>query len=460
MFLDVDADTVMFEAANTSFQLHYQVTPAEFAAAYNVAQLVTAPLISVAANSSTLFGRRLWRETRVALFGHVADSRSRTHCARGNPGRVSFGDRWIDHSVVELFRDNVARFRSLLYRAKDENPLQLLQQGQIPELSTLCLHNGTVWRWNRPCYGLNGQVPHLRIENRVLPSGPTVLDEVANSAFFSGLMRALPRTMTRIKEEVPFEEARNNFVAASREGLRAKFFWFGRRVAADELIAEELLPAAKEGLRMARVEEKDIKRYLDVIDERLRNGQTGAQWYLMGRQKANDTKDIRGFADRALTAAYLQRQTEGEPVHRWSPASQEELFHQAQKVDARSLCADEMMSTDLITLRRHDPISIACSMMKWRKMRHIPVESDEGVVVGILNKAELEKIESSESDKLVQEIMQDAICVSPNAPFLEIQRKLDGAPGRCVLVVRDQRLIGIITDRDLPHVHLIRNEDS
>src|SRR4030095_1621400 len=189
--LQITHDNIMMESCNTSFQVHFQTSPAEFASRYNMAQAITAPVLAAAVNSPLLFGHRLWQETRVALFQHSVDSRSRPQLLRSHPTRVSFGDGWLEHSVIALFHDQISRFRPIMFSETEEDPFRVFARGETPLLSALRMHNGTVWRWNRACYGVADGVAHLRIENRALPSGPTVQDEMANAAFFVGLMIAL-----------------------------------------------------------------------------------------------------------------------------------------------------------------------------------------------------------------------------------------------------------------------------
>jgi hypothetical protein len=183
--LTVKHGNVMMEACNTSFQIHFQTGAEEFAALYNLAQAITAPLMAASVNSPILLGKRLWHETRIAVFEHSIDSRSATHQARGHKSRVHFGDHWINESVTEIFKEDIARFRVLLTTDTEEDPIGMVEQGIAPHLNALRLHNGTVYRWNRPCYGVHNGVPHLRIENRVVPSGPTV---------FAGTGRAMACT--------------------------------------------------------------------------------------------------------------------------------------------------------------------------------------------------------------------------------------------------------------------------
>ena len=186
--LIIEHDSVMLEACNTSFQLHFQVAPQEFAKLYNIAQLVSAPLLAGASNSPVLLGKRLWRETRIAVFQQAVDTRRATPYVRESKARVSFGTRWVEDSILEIFKEDIARYRLILGTEIDESPFEAIEEGRPPELKALCLHNGTIYRWNRPCYGITDGKAHLRIENRVLPSGPTVIDSMANAAFFFGLL--------------------------------------------------------------------------------------------------------------------------------------------------------------------------------------------------------------------------------------------------------------------------------
>src|SRR6185503_4513768 len=223
--LQLTHDNIMMESCNTSFQVHFQSNAKEFANHYNVAQAITAPVLAVAVNSPLLFGQRLWQETRVALFQHSTDERSRPQLARNQPTRVSFGECWLQHSVIELFHDQITRFRPITIVPPDENPFAVLARGETPSLSALRMHNGTVWRWNRACYGVHDGVPHLRIENRALPSGPTIVDEIANAAFFAGLMVAVPQAYGEIATRMAFDDAKLNFFRAARHGLDAHFQW-------------------------------------------------------------------------------------------------------------------------------------------------------------------------------------------------------------------------------------------
>jgi hypothetical protein len=220
--IQASSDNIMLLSSNTSFQVHLQVGPEEFVPLYNWAQAATAPVLAAAVNSPLWVGRRLWQETRLALFQHSADTRTCAQTARSHPTRVGFGDAWVKDSVLDLFREDIARFRVLLTAESPEDPWAVLDAGGTPELKALRLHNGTVWWWNRPCYGAADGKAHLRIENRVIPSGPTTLDEMANAAFFIGLMSSLREEHGDVEGLMTFDDAKSNFFAAARYGLKAQ----------------------------------------------------------------------------------------------------------------------------------------------------------------------------------------------------------------------------------------------
>jgi CBS domain-containing protein/gamma-glutamyl:cysteine ligase YbdK (ATP-grasp superfamily) len=452
--LQISHDNVMMESCNTSFQVHFQTSPAEFASHYNMAQAITAPVLAAAVNSPLLFGHRLWQETRVALFQHSIDSRSRTQLARGQPTRVSFGDRWLKNSVVELFHDQISRFRPIMITQPDEDPFQLLARGETPLLSALRMHNGTVWRWNRACYGVADGIAHLRIENRALPSGPTVQDEMANAAFFVGLMIALPPEYGEIAKRLSFDDAKENFFAAARNGLNAQLKWLdGKSINATSLILNELLPLARAGLKDARVDSSDIDKYLGVLEERVRSGQTGAQWMLdslvsVKRHMGHEPNDMR---TRILTSTILARQKENKPVHEWKLAEAGELTDWGQSYQT----VGQFMSTDLFTLRPTDLVDLAASLMDWRHIRHVPVEDEKGHLVGLVTHRGLLRLLSRGStapdgtSMTVREIMKpNPTTVTSTTPTLEAIEIMRRSGIGCLPVVDDNRLVGIVTSYD------------
>jgi gamma-glutamyl:cysteine ligase YbdK (ATP-grasp superfamily) len=344
-------DNVMLEACNTSFQLHYQVGPAEFAKLYNLAQVITAPVLAAAVNSPVLLRHRLWHETRVALFQQSLDTRSDTMAQRGTRQRVSFGDRWVRDSILEIFRDDVARFRSLIAGDSEESPLAMVDRGEAPPLTSLRLHNGTVYRWNRPCYGVNQGKAHLRIENRVMPAGPTVVDEIANAAFYFGLMSSLEHEYGDVTKLMSFDDAKANFFAAARYGLQARVRWIhGKSYGVDDLILNHLLPLARAGLEGRELAASDIDRYLGVFTERVQSGRTGSQWALDSLASMGD-QGRAADRHRALVATMATQQEAGAPVSTWPLAKVEE--ETMSRDDYATI--GQVMTTDLFTVHPRTP---------------------------------------------------------------------------------------------------------
>lgn len=444
-------DSVMVEACNTSFQAHYQVGPEEFAELYNLTQAVAAPVLAAACNSPLLFGRRLWRETRIALFQQSVDHRAAGLYLREQAPRVSFGRRWVDDSVLEIFAEDIARFRVLLSIDSDENPFEKLRNGEIPELRALRLHNGTIYRWTRPCYGILNGKPHLRIENRILPAGPTVADEVANAAFWFGLLAGLSRTYPDIRKVMEFDTAHENFVAAARNGLKAQFGWPGhKQVPADELILKELLPQAREGLKLKGIQDSDIDRYLGMIEERVRTTRTGAQWQLDSYHALRQVGN-RGERLTALVGATIEFQRTGRPVHEWPLAS---LEHGGgwRRSAAR---VEQFMTTDLFTVGPDEAIELVAHLMQWKRIRHVPVEDEEHRLLGLISQRTLIRLIAERSHELGQrsiaarEVMTpDPVTVSPETSIVEAIRLMRQHRVGSLPVVREGKLVGIITEFD------------
>lgn len=447
--LQIEHDNMMMESCNTSFQIHFQVGPKEFANAYNTAQAITAPVLAAAVNSPILFGKRLWHETRLALFQHSADERSRHLQARSQPTRVGFGERWLKHSVLEVLHDQLTRFRPIMISVPDQNSLLALAEGKTPSLSALFLHNGTVWPWNRACYGVSNGVAQLRIENRALPAGPTLVDEVANTAFFIGLMLALPQEYGDVSERLKFDEAKANFFAAARYDLHAQLTWIDNKtISAAALIREQLLPLARQGLKSANVDSSDIEKYLGIISERVTTKQTGSRWILQSLT-AMEGMEPKDLCHRELSLRMLENQKEGKPVHEWEiikPADDLEWSQSYQTVE-------QFMSTDLFTVRPDDLVDLAASVMDWRHVRHVPVEDDAGRLAGLITHRALlhllSKGLSSEKPVTVREVMiSDPLTVSSATPTLEAMELMQANKIGCLPVVDDGRLVGILTSYD------------
>lgn len=448
-------DNVMLESCNTSFQVHFQAGPSEFAELYNCAQAITAPVLAAATNSPILLGRRLWRETRVALFQQSVDGRSAAHQVRGRRPRVDFGDGWMRESVLEVFREDIARFRLLLATDLDEDPMKVLDRGGVPNLTALRLHNGTVYRWNRACYGISDGKPHLRIEARAFPAGPSVLDEIATGAFFFGLMSSVSHQVHDVAKVMKFDDARANFLAAARLGLQANLTWFhGKEYPAQSLILDELLPLARSGLKSAGVDGSDIDRYLGVVEERVKRNRTGSRWALdsLAAMGEKGTKDQRMCA---LVRSASARQHTGDPVHLWELADIAEFEGWRESY----LQVGQFMTTDLFTVHPEDVVDLAASLMDWRHIRHVPVEDNEGCLIGLVSHRTLlrlvgQGLKGKEQQPVaVKDIMKrDPVVVTPNTPTLEAIELMRNHKVGCLPVVEDKRLVGIITERDLIRV--------
>lgn len=315
--LDTTTDTIIPEAACTSTQLHLQVEPDEFAPKWNAAQAIAAVQVAIGANSPFLLGQQLWHETRIALFEQATDTRSEELKTQGVRPRVFFGERWIT-SVFDLFEENVRYFPSLLPIVDEEDPLEELEAGRVPTLHELRLHNGTIYRWNRPIYDIADGRPHLRIENRLLPAGPTVIDTMANAALFYGLVQVLGTSERPVWSQLSFRAAEDNFHAAARAGIDADIYWPGvGNVSVRELTLRQLLPMAHAGLEQLRVDSAVRDRLLGVIEQRCITGRNGATWLIEQFAHQSRSATDRAAAMRSTTLAYQRHMHEGEPVHLW-----------------------------------------------------------------------------------------------------------------------------------------------
>ena len=311
------ADSVLPESGCTSVQLHLQVSPEGFAAHWNAAQALAGVQVAVAANSPFLLGRALWHETRIPLFEQATDTRSPELRNQGVRPRVWFGERWIA-SIFDLFEENVRYFTPLLPQTQDEDPLAVLAAGCAPSLSELRLHNSTIWRWNRPVYDVADGVAHLRIENRVLPAGPTVIDVLANAAFFFGAMRGLVELEAPVWSQMSFHTARDNLYAGARLGMDAQLYWPGiGRARPDELVLRTLLPLAHDGLRSCGMSDAARERYLAVIEQRCAARRTGASWQRATVQALTSQGADRPAALAGMLRGYLEHMHSNQPVHAW-----------------------------------------------------------------------------------------------------------------------------------------------
>lgn len=451
--LHIRHDSPLLEACNTSFQVHLQVAPSEYVKMYNIAQMLLAPIISISANSPLVFGRRLWHETRIALFQQALDTRTSHEHLRERRPRVNFGNDWLRESILEIHRDDIARFRVLLGDVIEEDSLEMVAQGKTPKLRALQIFNSTVYRWNRPCYGIspNGK-PHLRIECRVLPAGPSVVDSTANAAFWLGLMIGYANRYDDITKHISFEDIRDNFDKAAKFGFDTKYTWFNdEKIGPRELILNELLPIAREGLTLRGIDPSDISRYMDIIEQRATAHMTGARWQLRAFTKL--IKEV--TTDEALmtvTAAIAQNQWAEIPVHKWTLPEPNALEH----YQPSTLKVEEFMQTDLFTAQKEDIIEFVAQVMDWRNIRFMPIEDSKGKLVGLVTSRLLLR-EFTQNQKLnrlkdstVGEIMiANPHTIKPTASLMDALKIMRDNRIGCLPVVNDEdELLGIITEMD------------
>jgi CBS domain-containing protein/gamma-glutamylcysteine synthetase len=461
-------DSPFLEACNTSFQVHLQVAPERIVQMYNIAQTLAGPVIAVAANSPLVFGRRLWHESRIALFQQALDTRTSSEHMRERSPRVSFGNDWLKDSILEIYKEDIARFRVLLAGDVEEDALALVRAGKVPRLRSLQVHNSTVYRWNRPCYGIsdNGK-PHLRIENRVLPSGPTVIDEVANAAFWIGCMEGLTNEFDDITEQISFEDVRDNFIKAARFGIDSKFTWCNdEKITAVDLLFNKLLPIARAGLETHNVDSADIDKYMGIIEGRVRSHMNGARWTLRGYTKLKKEAS-EDEALTVLTAAMLENQSRSIPVHKWDLPNLKDL----KEYKPTHLRVGDFMTTDLFTVQKDDILDLVSEMMDWRKIRYTPVEDTKGRLIGLVSirmilRSMILSVDPDLRPHTVNEIMiENVITVSPNTSIIEAMEIMEKREIGCLPVVQDDELIGIITESDFLRIskrlleRLDENED-
>ncbi len=441
--LSLHHDSVLFEACNTSFQLHLQIPQDDFIKSYNWAQAISGPVLGTACNSPLLLGKELWRETRIALFQQSLDTRKWTKAVKEQVARVGFGERWQIASPAEIFKQDISTHRILLTKPIERSSLDVLREGKIPKLEALSLFNGTVYRWNRPCYGVGNGKPHLRIENRYIPSGPTVIDEIANFAFWVGLMVGRPTKYDDLPCIMDFREAKVNFLRAAQNGRQAMFSWMGRAMTVKKLVREELLPIAYDGLRKFQVNESDIVELLGIIDERVGKG-TGADWQINNFRSLR--KQIKlDSAIVQLTKAMYHNQLTNVPVHQWKNIEgmdkTMEAFH----------WVGQIMSTKLMKLYEDDYANLAIAIMQWNNIHHLPVENGKGELVGLLTWSHIEKLGRMDMHEVrVSDIMiNEVITVEPKTE-IEVAKKMmaDHQIG-CLPVCVDTHIVGIISKVDL-----------
>ena len=407
--------------------------------------LVSAPVLAVATFSPMLFGKRLCAETRIALFQQSVDIRVHNEHLRERSPHVTFGLDWLRNSILEIYKEDISRHWAIVTSNHKEDALEVLANGNVPKLMALQVHNSKVYRWNRACYGVADGVPHLRIENRVLPAGPSVVDEMANAAFWLGLMQGMASHYNDITEYMPFDQAKNNFLAASMHGLDTQFRWLdGKRYAASELIREELLPIAREGLKSVNIKSEAIEKYLGIMEER---NNTGSHWMV---QSFNELRKV-GTRDEVLTTltAYIyHNQLKNIPVHHWAPSS----FSDNDSWRPQERLVEEFMTTDLFTVQKSDILEFVADMMDWKKIRYMPAENNQGRLEGLITSRLLLRHctrKHQKTDKkptTVKEVMiHNPITITPEANIFEAMSIMEKNNIGCLPVMKNKKLVGIIT---------------
>jgi CBS domain-containing protein len=446
-------DSVMLEACNTSFQVHFQVSPKEFTNLYNIAQLVAGPVLAAAANSPLLFGRKLWHETRIPVFQQSIDMRRPGSYAVHQEPRVGFGTHWITGSILDIYREDLSRFRVIMGLKDLPDSIEEVERGEIPRLRALQLYNSTVYRWNRPCYGITNNRPHLRIENRVLPSGPTPADETANAAFWLGLLNGLHTKYGDVTKLIEFDEVRANFVAAARRGLLAQFKWFdGKYLSAQQLILDKLLGVAEKGLQAANLLPADIRTYLGIIEKRVRNSRNGALWQL---ESWNNLSPKYSEFEKSLylTQAYHENHINDTPVGDWPGIKAPTMKIQKPRV----IKIEQIMSRDVFSLHEDDVIDLAANIMEWRKITSIPVIDSQGRLTGLLTYRNVIELLNKVSRGILheQELPVKALIegtetftTNPETPVNEALEEMTEHDLICLPVVKDEKLVGIVTRSD------------
>lgn len=432
--LKIQHDSVLFEACNTSFQMHLQIKPNDFVSSYNWAQAISGPVLGICSNSPMLMGRELWSETRIALFQQSIDTRSTSYALRDQQARVTFGDGWSEGSIAEIFKNDIARFKILLSKEIDHDSLADLEQGIAPKLQALNLHNSTVYRWNRACYGVDGGKAHVRIENRYIPSGPTILDEISNFAFWIGLMVGRPEEFDDMPSVMHYNDAKSNFIKAARTGKESVLRWAGKRVSVRDLVIETLLPIAKAGLQKVEIDAADIDKYLGVIEQRAKT-HTGSQWTIENYRKLK-LLYRRDDALIMMCKAMHENQKSGKPVHEWPPVSKDIKVHESSDL------IGHIMNTNIFVVDENDLADLATSVMKWKNIHHLPIENKAGDLCGLLTWTHMKRHREQGGDThsvLVSDIMtRDVIFVRPETEIKKAIQLMKRNEIGCLPVVHDR----------------------
>ena len=449
--LILNHESILFEACNTSFQVHLQLGLDEIIDKYNWSQAIAGPVLAVMTNSPMLLGRELWSETRIALFRQSIDLRNTSHLLREQKPRVSFGNDWVKDSIVELFTDDISRYTPLVTKDFKENALDQLENGIKPKLEALNLHNGTLYKWNRLCYGVHKNIAHLRIENRYIPSGPSVKDEIANALFWVGVMQGMSSKYKNIWKQMPFDNARGNFIKASRTGIDSYFNWFGTGISAQKLARKILIPMAREGLKKSNVNVTDIDFYLNIIEKRIENNITGSKWQIRSSRKLKESVS-RDVTNILLTYNMYKNQQKNIPIYQWK------LAEMPKEVDINT---DDkiykVMTTEIFVVNENDLVELIEKIMEWKHIRHLPVVNELNKIVGIITKTNLDTLNlhiTSNNLITAKDVMIKNIITADSEMLISDARELmnKNEIGCLPILDDDDELVGILTRSDLEKI--------
>jgi CBS domain-containing protein len=443
--LSLTHDSVLFEACNTSFQTHLQISPDDFIKSFNWAQAISGPLLGICTNSPLLLGRELWSETRISLFQQSIDTRTSSYALKDQQARVTYGSSWESGTVADIFKKDLSHYKVIITKPIDTNSLDELEKGIVPKLHALNLHNSTIYRWNRPCYGISDGKAHVRIENRYLPSGPSVVDEMANFALWVGIMLGRPKEYDHLPEIMDFRDAKANFFKAARTGKESVLVWMGEQISVRDLILKKLLPIAYTGLEKAKINKDDIQRLLGIIEERAR-GYTASQWIVKTYRKLRiNLKQDDALI--ALTILIHNHQIKNQPVHTWP------MLELLPKIHEASTQVRHIMSTQLFRVDQNDLADLATSVMQWNDIHHVIVENKAGKLVGLLTGTHMkrfqERHEYNDSSVVAEIMVTKVLSVDPKTPIHEAITIMKKHEIGCLPVIKDEHLVGIITIKDV-----------
>lgn len=442
--LSIMHDSVLFEACNTSFQMHLQIDPDDFVSSFNWAQALSGPILGICTNAPLLLGRELWKETRIALFRQSIDTRPTRSALIKKQPRVQYGTGWASGDVSSIFRNEIAGHSVILHREIEQDALKMARAGEAPKLEALNLHNGTLYNWNRACYGVGGGKAHLRIENRYIPAGPTVKDEMANFVLWVGLMKARPESCDDMAAVMDFKVAKNNFLKAARYGSESVMNWMGETMGVKKLMSRVLLPMARQGLEKVGIDKADIDHYLGVIEARI-NTKDGSSWMISNFRKTAK-KYGKDAARRMLTKTMYDNQQQENTIADWQELCPYTAMDPPTKLH-------QIMTTGVITVHEDDLAALATSIMDWKDIHHVPVVDEADELVGVLTWTHVIHTDYAvaiDHALTVSDIMVKAVVTAtPDTDIQEAIKKMKHHEIGCLPITDKGILVGIVTIKDI-----------